>query len=308
MATSLLDDFRRAMRANGSVLHRLILYNVVVFVVLVVLGAVLGLSGLSGAYEALRSWLMLPSAVPTLLTHPWTLLTYAFTHESFFHILFNMLNLYWFGQLIVEYLGARRLVSLYILGALAGAVAFLIAMNFIPVLLARFGLPPLLGASGAVLAVIVAAATLLPDYTFMLLLLGPVRIKWIAAVLVLLSVSGLTGGNAGGQFAHLGGALLGFIYIKQIQAGRDLGGPLNRFWQWLSGLFVPPPVTRSSLVNPPAAARNPAGARAGATGKAPVATSATTDEAAIDRILDKINLTGYASLSPEEKQQLLRAK
>lgn len=292
MATSLTDDFRRAMRANGNALHRLILYNVAVYVMLVVLGAVLGLSGFDGVYAGLKSWLLLlPSWPATLLTRPWTALTYAFTHESFFHILFNMLNLYWFGQLIVEYLGARRLTSLYVLGALAGAVAFVLAMNFIPVLVARFGYPPLLGASGAVSAIIVAAATLLPDYTFMLLLLGPVRIKWIAAVLVLLSVAGVTGDNAGGQFAHLGGALLGFTYIKQIQAGRDLGRPLQRFWTWLTSLFEPAPVVRAPS----------------ARGTATAVPTPTADEAAIDRILDKINRSGYESLSKDEKQQLFRA-
>lgn len=280
------------MRANGNVLHRLILYNVAVYVVLVVLGAVLGLSGLGWLYAAVKSALMLPSWLPTLLIRPWTLLTYAFTHESFFHILFNMLNLYWFGQLLVEYLGARRLMSIYVLGALAGAVAFLLAMNLIPVLVTRFGYPPILGASGAVSAVIVGTATLLPDYTFMLILLGPVRIKWIAAVLVLLSVSGLTGDNAGGQFAHLGGALLGFMFVKQLQSGRDLGAPLQRAWAWLTGLFEPKPTMRVS----------------GSTrGTATAVPTPSADEAAIDLILDKINRSGYESLSKEEKQQLFRA-
>ena len=290
MATSLSDDLRRAMRPNGNALHRLILYNVLVYVVLVITGAVLGLSGLSGVHEMLKSWLMLPSWLPSLLIRPWTVLTYAFTHEGFFHILFNMLNLFWFGQLLVEYLNPRRLVSIYVLGALAGAAAFVLAMNFIPVLVARFGYPPIYGASGAVSAVIVAAATLLPDYTFMLLLLGPVRIKWIAAVLVLLSVSGLTGDNAGGQFAHLGGALLGFLYIRQLQAGRDLGAPLQRAWEWLANLFTPKPPARTS-----------------SRGTATTVSPPTADEAAIDRILDKINRSGYESLSKEEKQQLFRA-
>ncbi len=291
MATSLTDDLRRALRANGNALHRLILYNVAVYVVLVVTNAILGLSGLDGVQATVRSFLLLPSWLPTLLVRPWTVLTYAFTHESFFHILFNMLNLYWFGQLVMEYLGARRVVSLYILGALAGAVAFLLAMNLIPVLVNRFNYPPILGASGAVSAVIVGAATLLPEYTFMLILLGPVRIKWIAAVLVLLSVSGLTGDNAGGQFAHLGGAMLGFVYIKQVQAGRDLGRPLQQFWAWATGLFAPAPVTRAAANR----------------GTATAVATPTADEAAIDRILDKINRSGYESLSKDEKQQLFRA-
>jgi membrane associated rhomboid family serine protease len=304
MATSLSDDFRRALRANGNALHRLILYNVVVWVVLVVLNAVLGLSRLDGALAAFKSWLYLPSYLPTLLTHPWTLLTYAFCHEGFFHILFNMLNLYWFGQLLVEYLNPRRLVSVYILGALAGGVAFVLAMNFIPVLVERFAYPPVHGASGAVSAVIVAAATLLPEYTFMLLLLGPVRIKWIALVLVLLSVSGLTGDNAGGQFAHLGGALLGFVFIKQLQSGRDLGAPLHRAWAGLTGLFSP---SSAAAPAPRRSVSAPTRTTAAGRGTRPAGAPATPNEEVINRILDKINRSGYESLTKEEKQQLLSA-
>ncbi len=304
MATSLTDDLRRAMRANGNALHRLILYNVAVFVVLVVLRVVLTLSGAGEVYTMIHGWVILPSwlvGAGSLITRPWALLTYAFVHEEFFHILFNMLNLYWFGMLIREYLGARRLVNLYLLGSLMGAVLFVLALNFIPELTRRFGPVAVQGASGGVLAVIVGAATLLPDYTFMLILLGPVRIKWIAAVLVLLSVSGLTGGNAGGQAVHLGGALMGFLYIKQLRAGRDLGAPIQAVGRWINRLFgadadgsaAPRPAMRvtsrgNGNTTPPKAAN-------------------TADQAIIDQILDKINRSGYDSLTKEEKQQLFRA-
>lgn len=295
--SSLLDDLRGAFRAQGDALRRLIIYNVVVFVGLVVLGAVLKLSGLEWLYNALRSWLVLPSwPTPSgFLTRPWTVLSYAFVHEGFFHILFNMLNLYWFGQLIQEYLGSRRLVSLYILGVLAGAITFLVAVNFIPALATTLGATTLEGASGAVLAVIVGAATLLPDYTFMLLLFGQVKIKWIAAVLVLLSVAGLAGVNGGGQFAHLGGALLGYVYIRQLKAGNDLGKPIQAIGEWFQDLFAPRPPMHVS--------------HRGGAGAAPAASvpGGSPGQADIDRILDKISRSGYNSLTTEEKQQLFRA-
>jgi membrane associated rhomboid family serine protease len=302
MATSLTDDLRRAMRANGNALHRLIIYNVVVYVIMVVLGVVLKLSGAPDLYATIHGWLILPSwltGAGSLLTRPWTLLTYAFVHEEFFHILFNMMNLYWFGMLIREYLGARRLVSLYILGSLVGALLFLLALNFIPELVRRFGPVAVQGASGGVVAIIVGAATLLPDYTFMLILLGPVRIKWIAAVLVLLSVSGLTGGNAGGQAVHLGGALLGFVYIKQLRAGRDLGAPVQAVGRWFSNLFGGGDGGSTSR---PAMRVTSRGGKA-----APPKASNTADQVIIDQILDKINRSGYESLTKEEKQQLFRA-
>lgn len=300
--SSLLDDLRGAFRAQGDALRRLIIYNVAVFVVLVVLEALLKLSGFGAAYAALMSWLVLPSWLSPsgLLTRPWTLLSYSFIHSGFFHILFNLLNLYWFGQLIQEYIGARRLVNLYILGALAGAVVYLLAVNFIPDVQHRLVLPgaagvTVVGASGAVLAIIVAAATLLPDYTFMLLLFGQVKIKWIAAVLVLLSVAGLTDGNAGGQFVHLGGALLGYVYIRQLKAGNDLGRPIQAIGGWFQDLFAP---------RPPMHVSHRGGASAAPSAAAP---SGTPGQADIDRILDKISRSGYNSLTTEEKQQLFRA-
>ncbi len=201
---SLTQDIRDAFSRRDNALNQLIIINALVWAIVIIVGAVLSLAQSSGVYVLLMRQLALSSDGLVLLRHPWTLLTYAFVHENFFHILFNMLNLYWFGQIIREYLGDRRLISLYILGALVGGVFFLLAYNFLPVFQGRIG-QPVIGASASVTAIIVAAATLLPDYTFMLILLGPVKIKWIAAVVVIISLAGINGGNPGGEITHLGG-------------------------------------------------------------------------------------------------------
>ena len=297
---SLLDDLRGAFRSSGNALNQLLLINVVVFVALILLEAITFLTGTRAWYGLLVSWLSLPSDLPTLLTRPWTLLTYAFLHQHFWHILFNLLNLFYFGQLIREYLGNRRLVNLYVLGALAGAVFFIAAYNLIPVYQPMLGVP-LLGASAAVTAIIVAAATLLPDFTFQLILLGPVKIKYIAAVLVLLSISGVSGDNAGGQVAHLGGAVLGFIYVRQLRAGRDLGRPVQSIGNWFRALAQPKPTMRTSYRRP----SSPTTAGPARPAKATSPADATQEE--VDRILDKISRSGYESLTTEEKQQLFRA-
>jgi hypothetical protein len=203
-----------------------------------------------------------------------------------------MLNLYWFGMVLREYLGSKKLVSLYLLGGLAGGVMYLLFYNFIPFFIQRPS-AEMIGASASVLAIIVAAATLLPNYVFHLLLLGPVKIKYIAAFLILLSLSGAVGSNAGGNVAHLGGAILGFVFIRQLQKGRDLGQPLHRFWDFVTGLFSRRPRMKVTYKNPGAAPFAPANGK--------------PSQTEIDIILDKISRSGYESLSREEKQKLFRA-
>ena len=299
---SIVQDIRSTFNRRDNALMQLIWLNVLVFASLILLKFILRFSSAIGYYPMVTAQVQISSLLPVLLRHPWTLLTYAFTHEEFFHILFNMLNLYYFGQLIREYLGDRRLVSIYILGALAGAVLFLLTYNFVPAFQAGLG-TPMVGASAAVTAIIVAGATLLPDYTFMLILIGPVKIKWIAAVVVLISLAGVNGGNPGGEIAHLGGALLGFIFIRQLQAGRDLGRPVQAVGNWFARLTSRQPamrVSRSERRPAPVAASTSGAARKPAAPDQPL-----QDE--IDRILDKISRSGYESLSKEEKQKLFRA-
>lgn len=300
---SIVQDIRSTFNRRDNALMQLIWLNVLVFASLILLKFILKFSSAIGYYPTVMTQVQLSSAFPVLLRHPWTLLTYAFTHEEFFHILFNMLNLYWFGQLVREYLGDRRLVSIYMLGALAGATFFLLAYNFVPAFQEGLG-TPMVGASGAVTAIIVAGATLLPDYTFMLILIGPVKIKWIAAVVVLISLAGVNGGNPGGEIAHLGGALLGFVFVRQLQAGRDLGRPVQAVGNWFALLIS----RRQPTMRVSSSSRRPEPVAASATSPAKKLNAPgqpLQDE--IDTILDKISRSGYESLSKEEKQKLFRA-
>jgi membrane associated rhomboid family serine protease len=294
---SLTQDIRDAFSRRDNALNQFIIINALVFAVLIVFQAILFLTQSRDIYTLVLRQLALSSDGFVLLRHPWTLLTYAFVHENFFHILFNMLNLYWFGQIIREYLGDRRLISLYVLGALAGGIFFLLAYNFLPVFQGRVG-QPVIGASASVTAIIVAAATLLPDYTFMLILLGPVKIKWIAAVVVIISLAGINGGNPGGEITHLGGALLGFLFVKQLKAGRDMGQPVVATGTWLGRVFQRGPAMKVTHRTAAATTGRPAGSNAG---------PSTTPPEEVDLILDKISRSGYESLSKEEKQKLFRA-
>jgi membrane associated rhomboid family serine protease len=296
---SLTQDIRDAFSRRDNALNQLIIINALVFAVMIIVRALLHIAQQDATYELIRRQLELSSNVPVMLRHPWTLLTYAFLHQDFFHILFNMLNLYWFGQIIREYLGDRRLVSLYILGALAGAAFFLLAFNFLPVFRSPIGVS-VIGASASVTAIIVAAATLLPDYTFMLFIIGAVKIKWIAVVVVLISLAGINGGNPGGEITHLGGALLGFIFVKQLKAGRDMGRPVVAVGDWFGRLFQARPAMKVTHRSPVSVGRNTAAA-------ASKAAASTTPPEEVDLILDKISRSGYESLSKDEKQKLFRA-
>jgi membrane associated rhomboid family serine protease len=292
----ILDDFRNAFSRKNNALIQIILINIIVFLLIAVIWVVLKFSNNMGLLTTITDQLVLPASLPRLMYKPWTLFTYFFTHEEIFHILFNMLFLYWFGKLIEEYLGNRRLVNLYILGGLVGGILYIAMYNLLPYFANQVKDSTMMGASGAVYAVVVGAATLMPNYTFHLLLIGPVRIKWIAIFYVVFSFVQLRVGNEGGNFAHLGGALLGFVFIKQLRNGNDLGKPLTAVAEWFNGLFRKKPVMKVTYQSKSKGGYSYSNTNYGVPNQ---------DE--IDNILDKISRSGYESLTKEEKQKLFRA-
>jgi membrane associated rhomboid family serine protease len=292
----MFEEFKNAFQRHNNGHVQLILINVVVFLVVAVLWVVFKVSEAPELFSFIYNLVAVPAPLIEFFQRPWTIITYAFVHDwtGIWHILMNMLVLYWFGRVFIEYLGSDKLIAVYFLGAIAGAVAYLIAYNLIPYYEARMP-DGMVGASAAVNAVIVATATLLPDYTFFLLLLGPVRIKYIAAFFIVVSFLGSVGSNEGGNIAHLGGALIGFIYIKQLQAGVNWGGWITAVIEWCKGLFTAKPKVKVTY-------RKDAASAAKKTSKA-----STVSQAEIDTILDKISDGGYESLTKEEKEKLFNA-
>lgn len=178
-------------------------------------------AGSDGSYKlhltnAILNYFAIPANINVLLSKPWTVLTYMFLHTEFFHILFNMLWLYWFGVIFVQYLSQRQLLGTYIFGGIAGALLYVAAFNLFPVFDVARESALALGASASVLAIVVAISFYVPEYTIHLLLIGPVKIKYIAIFTVILDVFMISSANAGGHIAHLGGALWGFLWIKMI--------------------------------------------------------------------------------------------
>ena len=295
----MFEEFKSAFQRYNNGPVQLIIINVVIFVVLGILFVISTISGFDEPFHLLHKQFQIPARFSEFITRPWTIITYMFMHDltGILHILFNMLVLYWFGKLFVEYLGSDKLIALYVLGGLAGGVAYLLAYNTIPFFVDKatnyqIGM---VGASAAVDAIVVGTATLLPNYTFFLLFFGPVRIKYIAAITVFLSILGTVGTNAGGNIAHLGGALIGFVYMKQLQAGSDWGIWITVTLDWIKGLFKPRPKVKVSYRKEKASS-----VKTQSSGS-----NYTQDE--IDAILDKISAGGYESLTKEEKEKLFNA-
>jgi len=300
--SGLFDDFRTEFNKPNNTLVQLILVNTIVFLTLLVLKVGLTIVDHPGSYDLIEDQLMLPASIQSLLTKPWTLITYFFVHNEIFHILFNMLFLYWFGRLVDEYLGNRRLIALYMLGGLAGGLAYIAIFNLLPYFQSRVADSQMLGASAAAFSVAVGASTLLPNYTFHLLFLGPVRIKYIAFFYIVLSLAQSVGPNSGGSLAHLGGALIGFIFIKLLQNGTDLGQPIYWVMDGWQSLFRKKPPVKVSYRQ-----RSSASMSTTSYAASPSSSVAMPDQDEIDAILDKISRSGYESLTREEKQKLFRA-
>lgn len=313
----ILEEFRNAFKKPNNSLFQIIWINVAVFVALNTLGVVFWLFrisdfspgqctvGSTDLFCTILRFLELPASGTNFILQPWTIITYFFTHVNFFHILFNMLFLYWFGKLINEFLGDKKVVILYFLGGIAGGLLYILIYNILPQFSGRVEVTYMLGASAGVFAIVVGAAVFMPNYTMYLLLFGPVRIKYIAIFYVLLSFFSLPGANAGGEIAHLGGAAIGFIYIRQLQKGNDLGGWIISSISFVKSFFIRQPKIKVSYSSGEQATTKTKKSRGGKTSRATGPTM--PDQAEIDTILDKISQSGYESLSKEEKQKLFNA-
>jgi membrane associated rhomboid family serine protease len=277
---------------------QLIIINVVAFVIMGVLKVFSTILGFEDFFVLFHNQFAIPADWNEFILRPWTIITYAFAHDltGIFHILFNMIALYWFGRLFTEYLGSDKLMAVYVLGALAGAILYLAAYNTIPYFETQKQLVIMVGASAAINAIVVAVAVLLPDYTFFLMFFGPVKIKYLAMITVFLSFLGTVGGNAGGNLAHLGGALMGFIYIKQLQAGINWGTWITVTLEWFKGLFSGKPKVKITYRKTESNSSSKAAAK-----------NAKASQEEIDTILDKISDRGYESLTKEEKEKLFNA-
>lgn len=291
--TDLRDTFRR-----GSIYIQLIYINVAVFVTITLAGVMLQLFNAENA-GGLFLWLELPASPARFLMQPWSLLTYMFMHGGLLHILFNMLWLYWFGALFLNVFSAKHLRGLYILGGICGGILYMAAYNVFPYFRPYIDNSFMVGASASVLAIVAAAAYREPNYPIRLFLLGTLRLKYLALIVIGMDLLFITSDNAGGHIAHLGGALAGLFFAAQLGKGRDLTAWINRALDGMTALVHRKPRKPKMKVHYGTGGTRQQDYDYNARKKA------QSDE--IDRILDKLRKTGYEGLSDEEKKSLFDA-
>ncbi|MFA5816937.1 MAG: rhomboid family intramembrane serine protease [Bacteroidales bacterium] len=290
------DEFKRTF-SKRSTLSQLIMINVGVFLFLKILGVLFFLFRQENLEQLVLSYLALPADPQMILRKPWTIISYMFLHYDFFHILFNMLWLYWFGKIFLEYLNPKKLISVYLIGGLAGGLVYVLAFNLFPAFQESVSQSVALGASAAVLAIVMAIAFYVPDYTLYLMFFGPVKLKYIAMATVLIDVLSIRSGNAGGHLAHLGGALFGFLYATQLRRGKDISKGFSRFMDSLFSLFKRRPAMKVKYKRPEDRPETDMEYNA----------RRAAEQRTIDQILDKIARNGYEGLSKEEKEILFKS-
>lgn len=289
MSTPLFEEIKSQYK-SGSALMKLIFINVGVFLLVHLVGLLLWLFGIANGTELMVYWLALPADFSNLIFKPWSLISYMFLHEGLMHLLFNMVMLYFGGQIFLQFLNEKRLVGVYILGGLAGGLLYILSFNLFPVFSPYLSASLALGASASVMAILIAVASYVPNYVVRLLFLGDVKLKYIAMVYVVMDIISIRQGNSGGHIAHLGGALLGYLFAKQLQSGRDITFGLARWLDYFKSIF-------SSKSNMKVVYKKQGKTRNDYDFNA----QKKVNQERIDQILDKISKSGYDSLTGEEK-------
>jgi len=297
---NLSDEFKRFFR-SGSMLSILILINFAVWILTKVVYVLFYLYNHPDVAQA-ESWILhyfaLPANPGDLASRPWTMFSYMFLHINFWHIVFNMLWLFWFGRIFMEYLSSRQLLFTYLAGGLAGGLLYVLAYNIFPVFHTSLEASVALGASASVMAIVTAISFFVPNYSIQMLFIGRIRILYLAILLFVFDFIAIPAGNAGGHIAHIGGAFFGYsfsLYLRKTKYSYSTGA-FTSLLKNIGRVFKP----RFKM-----SATHPYSGRP------------KTDEdynaekklyqKKIDTILEKISRGGYDSLTKEEKDFLFRS-
>ncbi len=294
MFASIIDDIKESFR-SGHMITRLIIINVAIFVVTALINAFA-----PSFYQGfLVHWIAVPGDPISLLFKPWTIISYMFVHGGLGHIFWNMLFLYWFGRIVGDMIGDKHILPIYIIGGLAGAVAYIVSYYFLIGTVGTY----MVGASAAIMALVIIAGRINPEKELHLILIGPVRIKYIILAFILMDLIFIgKNSNTGGHIAHIGGMVMGWIYYNQIGQSNDFEPKINGILDWIYGLFNSTSTTKR---------------------KSPLRVQFKSDkiktmndhragsndslQQEVDKILEKIKRNGYESLTDAEKETLYQA-
>ena len=286
---TLLDQMRnRIQRLNGA--EKLILLNVLCFILPLFLNTVLFLFNIQTDFYV--GWFELSASLSELLFKPWTLVSYSFMHSGFFHLFWNMYLLFFASRLFLNLFTPKTFFNLYFLGVIVGGLTFMLSYALFPAF--QNSNPIMIGASAGVMAVFIFMSTYSPDLEVRLILFN-LKLRYLGIVFVLLDVVQIPYGNAGGHIAHLGGAALGFFYARRLSQGVDIGEPFGNTIDSIINMFKKKPKMKTVY-------KKQKHSHAGTSFN-----KKDDFQKRIDEILDKISVSGYESLSQEEKDFLFRA-
>jgi len=292
-----VEEFKNFFR-EGSMLARLIMINTAIWILIQVARVLFFLMNIPDEelINTIVHYFAVPASLPSVVTQPWTLLTYMFLHVDIWHILFNMLWLFWFGKIFTQYLSAGKLLTVYLLGGFTGGLVYIASFNIFPVFAGTLEVSRALGASASVMAIVTAISFYVPNFTINLLLIGRIRILYLALILFVFDFFMIPSGNSGGHIAHIGGAIFGAFYAWFLPRAGSFQKKENFFRDFFDNF---------KAKKKPAGNYHPGYSR-------PV----TDDEynrqkyenqKRTDAILEKISKGGYDSLSREEKDFLFNS-
>jgi membrane associated rhomboid family serine protease len=286
----------------ATISEKLIAVNVIAFVLFFVFKLFAFLFNFEA--DVVLEWLVFPKEPGEFLFKPWTIITYAFLHGGLWHLLSNMIILYFSGVYFLTYFSPKKLLNFYFLGGIFGALVYMASYNLFPAFQGA-GKSYLIGASAAVMAILVGIATHIPHMRVRLILLGSIKLWWIAAFLVIVDIVQIPISNPGGHLAHLGGAGFGYLYAKQLGKGNNIASGFEKLLDWFGNMFSSSPGTKKKsnlrTVHKRQAAEGTPSAFNGRT------KSKREQQEKIDAILDKISKSGYDSLTKQEKDYLFNA-
>ena len=287
----ILNEIKASFK-RGTYLTQLIYINLAVFVAVNLIAVFFFLIGQSAYHLPLLKWFSLSADPSQFIWKPWTIITYMFLHEGFLHLLFNMLWLYWFGEIFLRYLDQKQLLSIYLLGGISGGLFYILTYNLFPIFENTVPYSFALGASASVMAIVFAISFYVPNYEITLFLIGKIKLKFIALFSIVLDLISIPNGNAGGHIAHIGGALFGLWFIMEYKKGQLITKKFDAFLNSFFSLFQHKKMTVSYKK----------------TGNVDYDynNKKASNQAKMNEILEKISKSGYSSLSKEEKELLFK--
>ena len=294
---------RLSLGQDGNALVMLIAINLVIFVLFAFVKVIYYFSYAQPAADAnfgndIYNNLALPASLHELVKKPWTLITHMFYHYNVWHIISNMLWLWAFGYIFQDLTGSRKIIPVYIYGALAGAIAFVAAFHVIPTLRENIDNANAVGASAGIMAIAIATTTIAPGYRIFPMLNGGIPLWVLTMIFLIIDLATIPGANSGGHIAHLAGALAGYLFIYTLRKGYDGSEWMNNFYDWFNNLFNPSKPAKGKKIKRELFYKSKT---------QPFTKTPNLTQQKVDEILDKINQKGYSHLTEEEKELLKRA-